>query len=139
MLEIDDEHKVLSSEAGASQKLTWRSMLHLFFMKQADVARESSALMAPGAWGKTVSPAVLLFLLTGQDANNLKKPEDPEISKAKKKALMVYIRDKAERFTSRREELEELLVEVEDTDVQKLIEDIRKEINELQKNSKLLH
>ena len=133
LLGIDDEHKVLSSEAGASQKLTWRSMLHLFFMKQADVARESSALMAPGAWGKTVSPAVLLFLLTGQDANNLEKPEDPEISKAKKKALMVYIRDKAERFTSRREELEELLAEVEDTDVQKLIEEIRREIEGLQK------
>lgn len=133
LLGIDDEHKVLSSESGSTQKVTWRSMLHLFFMRQPDVARETSALMAPGAIGKTASPAVLLYLLTGQDANNLEKPEDPEISKAKKKALMVYIRDKADRLTIRREELEELLATSGDTDVQKVIEEIRKEIADLQK------
>lgn len=108
-------------------------MLHLFFMRQADVARETSALMAPGGIGKTASPAVLLYLLTGQDANNLEKPEDPEISKAKKKALMVYIRDKAERLTSRREELEALLATSGDTNVQEVIEKMRKEIDDLQK------
>ncbi|MEG2012904.1 MAG: AAA family ATPase [Anaerovoracaceae bacterium] len=133
LLGIDDEHKVLSSESGSTQKVTWRSMLHLFFMRQPDVAREASALMAPGAIGKTASPAVLLYLLTGQDANNLEKPEDPEISKAKKKALMVYIRDKAERLTIRREELEELLATSGDTNIQKVIKEIRKEIADLRK------
>ncbi len=133
LLGIDKEHKVLSSESGSTQKVTWRSMLHLFFMRQADVARETSALMAPGGIGKTASPAVLLYLLTGQDANNLEKPEDPEISKAKKKALMVYIRDKAERLTSRREELEELLASSGDANFQEVVEEMRKEIADLQK------
>lgn len=132
LIGIDGDHKVLSSEKGATQKLTWRSMLHLFFIRQADVARETSALMAPGGMGKTASPAVLLYLLTGRDANNLEKPEDPEISKAKRKALTVYIRDKANRLTSRREELEEMLSAGGDTDVRAVIDNIQKEIAAIQ-------
>ena len=48
LLGIDKPHKVLSSESGATQALTWRSMLHLFCIRQADIARETSALKAPG-------------------------------------------------------------------------------------------
>lgn len=132
LLGIDEEHKVLSSEKGDTQRLTWRSMLHLFFLRQGDVARESSALMAPGGMGKTASPAVLLYLLTGQDANNFEKPEDPEISKAKRKALVAYIRDKADRLASRREELEEMLAATGGTDIRTVIENIQKEIDLIQ-------
>ena len=76
LLGIDDTHEVRSAEEGSkTQALTWRSMLHLFFLKQSDVARETSALLAPGSVGKTASAAVLLFLLTGVDANNLSGEE----------------------------------------------------------------
>lgn len=99
LLGIDEPHSVRSAETGSkTQALTWRSMLHLFFLKQGDVARESSALLAPGSMGPTASAAVLLFLLTGQDANNLLQDEDPKISEAKKKALISYIQDKLRRL-----------------------------------------
>ena len=107
LLGIDEPHSVRSAEKGSkTQDLTWRSMLHLFFVKQGDVARESSALLAPGSIGHTASAAVLLYLLTGQDANNLAADEDPKISEAKKKALIGYIQEKVEEFTTRREKLE---------------------------------
>lgn len=133
LLGIDEPHKVLSNESGGTQALTWRSMLHLFFMRQADIARETSALKAPGGYGKTASPAVLLYLLTGQDADNLEKPEDPEISKAKRKALTEYIRDKAERFSRRREELEITLSNISGTNARTAVDRIHEEIDAIKK------
>lgn len=133
LLGIDEPHKILSSEAGNTQALTWRSILHLFFMRQTDIARETSALKAPGSFGKTASPAALLYLLTGQDADNLEKPENPEVSKAKRKALTDYIRDKAERSSKRREELEEILTNTGTPNLQETISKIQEEIDAIQK------
>lgn len=133
LLGIEEPHKILSSEDGATQQFTWRSILHLFFMKQSDIARETSALKAPGAFGKTSSPAALLYLLTGQDADNIKKNEDPEISKAKKKALTDYIREKVLTLTERREELEKILASHGLSDYQDTVERIHKEIEAIQK------
>ncbi len=133
LLGIDEPHSVRSAEKGSkTQDLTWRSMLHLFFIRQGDVARESSALLAPGAVGHTASAAVLLYLLTGQDANDLAADEDPKISEAKKKALISYIQEKVEEFTTRREKLEETLASFNITDSRSSVEQARKEIAELQ-------
>ena len=133
LLGIDEVHSVRSAEKGSkTQDLTWRSMLHLFFLRQADVARESSALLAPGSVGHTASAAVLLYLLTGQDANDLTADEDPKISEAKKKALIGYIQEKINEFTRRRETLEETLSSSAITDPRSSIEQVRKEIAELQ-------
>ena len=107
-------------------------MLHLFLIRQADVARERSALLAPGSVGHTASAAVLLYLLTGQDANNLSTDEDPKISEAKKKALIGYIQEKIDEFTRRREELETMLSSSNITDPRSNVEQVKKEIAELQ-------
>ena len=133
LLGIDEPHSVRSAEKGAkTQDLTWRSMLHLFFLKQGDVARESSALLAPGSMGHTASAAVLLYLLTGQDANNLAADEDPKISEAKKKALIGYIQEKVEELSAKREKLEDMLSSSNIVDPRTSVERVRKEIAELQ-------
>ena len=133
LIGIDEPHSVRSAEKGSkTQDLTWRSMLHLFFIRQGDVARESSALLAPGSVGPTASAAVLLYLLTGQDANDLAADEDPKISEAKKKALIGYIQEKVEEFTTRREKLEETLASSNITDPRSSVEQVRTEIAELQ-------
>lgn len=133
LLGIDEPHSVRSAEKGAkTQDLTWRSMLHLFFLKQGDVARESSALLAPGSMGHTASAAVLLYLLTGQDANNLAADEDPKISEAKKKALIGYIQEKVEELSAKREKLEEVLSSSNIVDPRTSVERVRQEIAELQ-------
>ena len=133
LLGIDEVHSVRSAEKGSkTQDLTWRSMLHLFFIRQADVARESSALLAPGSVGHTASAAVLLYLLTGQDANDLAADEDPKISEAKKKALIGYIQEKVDEFSRRREALEETLASSNIKDPRSSVEQVSKEIAELQ-------
>ena len=133
LLGIDEPHSVRSAEKGSkTQELTWRSMLHLFFVRQGDVARESSSLLAPGSVGPTASAAVLLYLLTGQDANNLEAVEDPKISEAKKKALIGYIQERINELCARREKLEDMLSSTSITDPHASVNRVRKEITELQ-------
>ena len=133
LIGIDEPHFVRSAEKNAkTQELTWRSMLHLFFIRQGDVARESSSLLAPGSIGHTASAAVLLFLLTGQDANDLAAEDDPKISEAKKKALIGYIQDKITELSDRREMLEGKLSSANISDPHASIERARQEIANLQ-------
>lgn len=132
LIGINDVHKILSSQKGSTQSLTWRSILHLFFMKQNDIDRESSALLSPNAMGSTSSAAALLYLLTGKDANDFEKPEDPTISIAKRNAIIMYIRDKKDQLSQRREELENILSKYDITSTHTMIDKINKEIQSLQ-------
>ena len=133
LIGIDEPHAIRSSTTGSkTQALTWRGIMHLFFVKQNDVARESSALLSPGAFENTASAAALLYLLTGQDANNLTPDDDPKISEAKKKALIGYIQEKVNQYTKRREELEEILSSSNITDPHSSVDKVRNEIAELQ-------
>ena len=133
LLGIDEPHVIRSTETGTkTQDLTWRSMLHLFFIRQGDVARESSALLSPNTIGHTASASVLLYLLTGKDANSLIATEDPKISEAKKKAVIGYIQEKVKELTARREKLEVALSSSNITDPRTSVERIRKEISDLQ-------
>ena len=132
LIGINDMHKILSSQKGDTQNLTWRSILHLFFMKQNDIDRESSPLLSPNAMGSTSSVAALLYLLTGKDANDFQKPEDPTISVAKRNAIIMYIRDKKDQLSQKREALEKILSNHEISDVQSMIDKISSEIQVLQ-------
>ena len=72
--------------------------------------------------------------MTGQDANNLVQDEDPKISEAKKKALIGYIQDKLQEVTNRQEEINQVLSSSNIVDPQASVEQVRKEIAELQKD-----
>lgn len=131
LLGITSDHMVLSSESGKTQKLTWRSMLHLFFIRQPDVARESSPFTIPGWFATTASMSTLLFLLTGKDANNSEEAEDPAIRKAKKKALITYIRSKLDALGAKRSDLENLTEKYKDVDILKSIEDLKGKMRDI--------
>ena len=61
-----------------------------------------------------------------------KKPEDPAISVAKRNAIIMYIRDKRDQLSQRREELESLLSKHDISDAQTMIDKISSEIQALQ-------
>ncbi len=133
LLGIDEPHSIRSSEKDdKTQELTWRSILHLFFIKQGDVARETSALLSPGGYGSTASAAALLFLLTGQDANDLSSEEEVKITEAKRKALVEYMRDNVDKYARRREELETSLSSAGIINPSESIDQVKKEISEIQ-------
>ena len=61
-----------------------------------------------------------------------KKPEDPTISVAKRNAIIMYIRDKKDQLSQKREALEKILSNHEISDVQSMIDKISSEIQVLQ-------
>jgi predicted nuclease with TOPRIM domain len=108
LMGIDEPHKILQSQAGKTQQLTWRTFLHMFFIRQDYVTRSSSVLYNPKVapnMTSTPSKAAALFLMTGKDANQYDVNEDKKIRKAKKAAVIEYIKGTVGRFAQRESEL----------------------------------
>jgi len=108
MMGINESHKILQSQAGKVQQLTLRSFLHMFFIKQDYVARTQSVLYNPELYPNmtaTPSKAAALFLMSGKDASEYEANEDKKIRKAKKTAVIEYIRDTVARYAKRESEL----------------------------------
>ena len=132
LININNTHKILSNQKGKTQKLSWRTILHLFFMKQQDIDRETSALLSPDLISKTSSAAALLFLLTKIDANDLVISEDPIISKAKREAIIAYIITLRDDITSKRIDLEEKLSSHNIVNVREITNSVKNSIDSLQ-------
>jgi len=132
LLGINEPHEVQQTLAGKKQQLSWRGMLNIFLIKQGDVARETSILLNKSFPSATPSQAILLFLMSGIDANELVKPESKEIRDAKKAAVMVYIQEKVKRLTDRADELQELALSEAEPDMNAAVNTIITEIDEVQ-------
>lgn len=108
MMGIDESHKILQSQAGKVQQLTLRSFLHMFFVKQDYIARTQSVLYNPELYANmtaTPSKAAALFLMTGKDANEYEMNDDKKIRRARKTAVIEYIRGTVRRYAEREKEL----------------------------------
>ena len=133
MIGIDEPHQILSAKSGKKQRLSWRTMMHTFFIKQDHVARITSVLLNPtNIYSDTASKASLLFLLTGQDAEKVVSPEDKKIKAAKKVAIMDYIKDTVKRLGLREGELLELRSSRATLDLEAEVSTILTEIDEVQ-------
>ena len=92
LIGIDEHVQILSSKEGKKQSLTWRGMMHLFFVNQTQIARSSSALLNPKSpTQQTASLASLLYLITGKDASEVDTPENRKLKKARREAIIAYI------------------------------------------------
>jgi len=92
LIGVDGPVQILSSKEGKTQSLTWRGMMHLFFVNQTQIARTSSALINPKVPQQyTASLASLLYLITGQDASEVETPENRTLKRARREAIIAYI------------------------------------------------
>ncbi|MGX7092418.1 AAA family ATPase [Hutsoniella sourekii] len=132
LININHTHKIITNQKGNTQRLSWRTILHLFFMKQQDIDRETSALLSPDPRSKTSSAAALLFLLTKTDANDLVLSEDPVISKAKREAIIAYIITLRDNIASKRADLEEKISSHNIVNVREIMESVKNSIDSLQ-------
>ena len=133
LIGITEPHEILASKEGKTVSLTWRSILHLFLLKQADIPREKSALESPHGFGSS-SKAALYFLLTGNDAADITKPESKEITQAKKKAILNYIRDRRSLVLQQIAKLEDIKEQTDQIDLQEKIKMLRRQIKELKES-----
>lgn len=108
MMGIDESHKILQTQTGKVMQLTLRSFLHMFLIKQDDVARAQSVLYNPELhpnMTSTPSKAAALFLISGKDASQYEANEDKKIRKARRTAVIEYIRSTVGRYAKRESEL----------------------------------
>lgn len=144
MIGINESHKILASKSGKKNELTWRGMLHMFFTKQEYVSRTSSVLLNPSLMpnmAETSAKSIVLFLMTGVDADSNIIFEDKKISTAKRGAVIDYIKGTVARLAQRESELLKKYHSVEVmsilsnysiNDAQSEIDSINSEIDELQ-------
>ena len=106
LMGIGDEQKILGTATGKLHQLTIRAMIHMFLLKQEEITRPSSVLLNPKSFfNDTASKAILLFLMSGRDAEKKETPEDKKIRKAKRLAIVEYIQDSVKRLVERESEL----------------------------------
>lgn len=144
MIGINEPHKILSTKTGKTQALTWRSMFHMFFLKQEHITRTSSVLLSPSnklSNADTVAKAIVHFLMTGNDADNNIHFKDKKLITAKRGAVIDYIKGTVARLAQRESELlnkyhsvemMSMLSNYSIKDAQSEIDTINCEINELQ-------
>lgn len=144
MIGINEPHKVLATKTGKTNELTWRSMLHMFFLKQELISRTSSVLLNPSLMpymAETVAKAIVHFLMTGIDADDNIHFEDKKMNAAKRGAVIDYIKETVARFALRESELlkeyrsfeaANMLTSYTINDAQSEIDTINNEIDELQ-------
>lgn len=106
LMGIGNDHKILGTLKGDLHQLTLRAMLHMFFIKQSEIVRTTSVLLNPKSpYNDTASKAILVFLMSGRDADKKDSPADIKIRKAKRLAVIEYIKDSVGRLAERESKL----------------------------------
>jgi len=132
LMGIKDTHNVLRTIKGDLQQISLRTMLHMFLIKQEDIARASSVLLRPKSfYNDTPSKSSLLFLMSGRDADKKDTQEEKKIRRAKRLAVIEYIKDSVGKLLKRESELLEIRNE-NDFDIDSAITVIGDEIEALQ-------
>ena len=133
LIGIDDPVKVLRSKEGKTQQLTWRGMMHLFFVNQTQIARTSSALLNPKSYTQqTPSLASLLYLITGKDASEVNTPENRQMKKARREAIIAYIDESVRRLGQKIDAMEDEQAAAEIPDMEAATVSVQAEIDSVQ-------
>lgn len=117
LLDIKGEPMIIKNQNGDRNHLTFNTILRSFYLNEDDID-DPRAVLTPSE--TTIIPrflSSLLFLLIGDDFSNQNQIDSDAISKAKKAALEKFTHERVANFTSRRDELEEILKSYDGIDV----------------------
>jgi hypothetical protein len=106
LMGIEKPHQILATQNGAKNALTVRAMLHMFLIEQDYSSRPTSVFLKPGNYlSDPPSKAIMLFLMTGQDADKEETQDDKRIRAAKRTAIVEYINDTLSRLYKREKDV----------------------------------
>ncbi|MBD5637572.1 hypothetical protein HYI18_02935 [Clostridium botulinum] len=98
LIGIPDEHKIISSQNFATQRLTWRTFLHTLMIDEHEIDREESILLPKGgkkrAMGMTPFLSSLLFLIYKKDFSEFDTKESKQERAIRKASVEKYINQK---------------------------------------------
>ncbi len=132
LIGIEGEHHIIKNSRFDKQRLTWRTFLHMFFVKESNVFQEHSVIMPKQNTAITASLSALLFLITGKDFADEDPREEKKVKEARKKAVADYINKRLSIFADRKGELDKIPI-TDALNLQAKIESILDEIAETEK------
>ena len=82
--------KLPANKDGKPVSFTWRTLKKAFFVEE-DRADDTGSILLPSPTEETLFIAGLIYFLTNDELENYKQDENPEMKKAKRKAVIDYI------------------------------------------------
>lgn len=130
LLGVSGPIQIISTQQQKKQQFTFRTFLHQLFLREEYIFTSGTIIDNPKHSTITLSINALSFLLTGK-ADDGEQIDTPEMRKAKKGAVVKYIRRVMENYEHRKAELQEELEKTGDADVENRMEAIVSEIAEV--------
>lgn len=101
--------KIIKNENFMTQKLTWRSFLHMFFLQESEIVRNESILLPKANTAKTAFYSSLIYLINGENQEVLEKEESPENIKLKNEAIKNYVNNKLHEISMQESKISEFI------------------------------
>ncbi len=116
--------------------LTFRTMVHFFYIDENHIFREGTAFDMPGYSKITASLTSLLYMMTGDDLHRLVpevSQEERDRKATQKTGVIIYLNKKIKELTDRKGAIEESIAQEADVDISAKIESILDEIERVEK------
>ena len=131
LIGIEDEHNIIKNKDFVTDRLTWRTFLHAFLIKEERVYEKRSILLPERKEANTLLLSTLIFLMTGQDFAGFDKREEKRIRDAKKSEIIKHINSELGELADRKKKLEEQLSEYAGLDIGEQVRAVIAEVSAL--------
>ena len=109
LIGIEKLPMIIKNQNFERQRLTWKTLIHLFWIKEESIEHPGSALLPDVTTLHPYFFSCLLYLLTGNSYAEMEQQEKEEISKAKKEAVRQFVYPQLEKLAAKRKNLQKLL------------------------------
>ena len=135
LFNIKESHKIIYNDKYKTQYLTLRMLFHLIYLDEQNIFKSDSAFYSPKFKTVTYTLMGLLFIITGNDYNDLiPKYTKEEIEKRKnqKIGVMNYLKNKQNELNNNKIELESRIKSLENVNIEEKIDSIADEIEKIE-------
>ena len=130
LLGFDEEQQVTKNARYEKERMSWASLLRLFFIKESRIGLEEPTMEPQDNYEKTPFLASILMLLYGKDFGDMDAVTKREIAVARKAAIKTYIDKKIQHASERHKEIEESLKRYNGVNVEKEIDELVLSLNQ---------
>ena len=130
LLGVEEPAQIISTQLQKKQQFTFRTFLHQLFLDEEHIFTRGTIIDNPKHPSITLSVNALSFLLTGV-ADDGERLDSPEMRRAKKGAVIKYIRRVMENYEHRKSELLEELEKVGEADIDARMEEIVSDVADI--------
>lgn len=136
LMGIEERPSIIATQAAKSEDLTFRTMVHFFFISEDNIFEKATAFDIPKHSKITASLTSLIYLLSGDDLKRYipeVSAEELERLATQKTGVINYLNSKISALTEQKVKLEEALAADTDIDIDGKINDIVTQIEIVEK------